>query len=76
VNMMCLLVGFFVLRVMIQYHIIPLSPLASLIIVSHQIFVYVACMILAMILLLWRSYTKKNTNCVVVQDKKVKKGKE
>jgi hypothetical protein len=41
------------LRVMIQYHnMIPLSSLSSLIVVPHQIFAYVACMILAMILLL------------------------
>jgi hypothetical protein len=46
VNMIYLLVDFFILRVMIRYHImIPLSPLSSLIIVSHQIFVYVACII-------------------------------
>jgi hypothetical protein len=49
--MIYLLLHFLVLHVMIRYHImIPLSHLSSLIVVPHQIFAYVACMILAMIL--------------------------
>jgi hypothetical protein len=48
---MYLLVDFLVLHVMIRYHImILLLPLSLLIVVPHQIFAYVACMILAMIL--------------------------
>jgi hypothetical protein len=51
VIMIYLLVDFLVLRVMIRYHImILLSLLSSLIVMPHQIFAYVACMILAMIL--------------------------
>jgi hypothetical protein len=51
VIMIYLLVDFLVLRVMIRYYImILLLFLSSLIVMPHQIFVYVACMILAMIL--------------------------
>jgi hypothetical protein len=53
VNMIYLLVHFVVLRVIIQYHnMIPFSSLSLLNVVPHKIFTYVACIILAMILLL------------------------
>jgi hypothetical protein len=47
VAMMYLLVDFLVLRVMIRYHImILLSLLSSIMVMPHQIFIYMACMIL------------------------------
>jgi hypothetical protein len=52
-NMIYLLVDFLILCVMIRYHImVPLSLFSSLIIMAYQIFAYVACIILNMILLL------------------------
>jgi hypothetical protein len=64
--MMHLQLYFLVLRIMIRYHImIPLSPLASLIVVPYQIFSNMTCMILAMILMRSIHQRKKQQQRIV-----------